>query len=202
MITVGITGGIGSGKSIVAKLLNVWDIPVYDADVESKKLVAASPTIKKALTGRFGNDLYRGNVPDKARLASLIFTNTENLLFVNSIVHPVVMTDFIRWTKTVNAPVIALESAILFESGWGEKVDYTVCITAPLELRIERVMLRNKITAAEVRQRINSQWTDEEKCNHSRFVVLNDGCRAIIPQLEEIICEIVPESFGRFKTEY
>jgi dephospho-CoA kinase len=190
VITIAVTGGIGSGKSVVSEVLNVLGIPVYNTDIESKRLTVSSTAIRKALTDKFGEDLYADGRLDKARLASLIFTDRESLQFVNSVIHPVVLQDFVQWTKRVNVPVSAMESAILFESGFDKYATYTVCVVAPLDLRIKRVMARDAVSEAQVLQRIAGQLPDEYKCERADFSVYNDDIQSIIPQVEKIILEI------------
>ena len=128
MIKIGITGGIGSGKSMVAALLEVWGIPVYIADTESKHLTATSPVIREKLITLFGKELYTADGLDKRRLASHIFGNPERLGQVNAIIHPEVNRHFFAWVERLNTPVCAIESAILFESGFNRNVDTTLMV--------------------------------------------------------------------------
>ncbi|MDR2626440.1 MAG: dephospho-CoA kinase [Dysgonamonadaceae bacterium] len=191
MIQIAVTGGIGSGKTVVSEILRLLSIPVYNADAESKRLTDSSPLIRQALTGRFGDDLYPANGPlDKARLASLIFAGKENLQFVNSIIHPVVLQDFIQWTDKLKLPVVAMESAILFESGFDQYVTHTICVSAPLELRITRAMNRDAASREQILRRIAHQLPDKCKCERSNFVIYNDEIQPLIPQVEKIVEQI------------
>ena len=191
MIKLGITGGIGAGKSVVASFLNAMGIPVYIADDESKKLTSTSPRIKERLIKQFGEDLFAGGVLNKALLASLIFENKDHLRIVNSIIHPEVMSDFEAWSvKHADKKLVAMEAAILFESGFDKAMDFIVTVTAPQEERIERILKRNKTTREEILSRMSNQLPDEEKCNRSDFVIYNDNDRAIIPQIEEMLEQI------------
>ncbi|MDR1119697.1 MAG: dephospho-CoA kinase [Dysgonamonadaceae bacterium] len=198
MIKIAVTGGIGSGKSVVSNILTLLDIPVYNADMESKRLTASSPLIRKTLTERFGDDLYQRDdlhqewVLNKAKLASLIFSDKEQLMFVNRLIHPIVLQDFIQWTERINTSLSAIESAILFESGFDREVKHVICVTAPTELRIRRAMERDAVGRQQVIQRMESQLPDEYICKQSDFVVYNDDVQAIIPQVEKIIREICP----------
>jgi dephospho-CoA kinase len=192
MIKIAVTGGIGSGKSVVSNILTLLDIPVYNADIESKRLTASSPLIRKALIGRFGDDLYQGDMLNKAKLASLIFSDKEQLSFVNRLIHPIVLRDFIQWMESVNTSMSAIESAILFESGFDREMKYVICVTAPLETRIRRVMERDIVDRQQILQRMGNQLPDEYICKQSDFVVYNDDVQAIIPQVEKIIRKIHP----------
>ena len=188
MIKLGITGGIGAGKSVVASFLKATGIPVYIADDESKKLTSTSPRIKEQLIKLFGEDLFAGGILNKALLASLIFENKNNLKTVNSIIHPEVMSDFEAWAvRQADKKLIAMEAAILFESGFDKTVDLIVTVTAPQEERIQRILKKNKTTREEILSRMSNQLPDEEKCKRSNFVIYNDNDRAIIPQIEEML---------------
>lgn len=185
MIRIGITGGIGSGKTVVAQLLNIYGIPVYLADTESKRLTEESFEIKEGLTHLFGTDIYIDGRLNKAKLASIIFTDHEALTAVNKIIHPVVKNDFKVWST--NKPIAAMESAILFESGFDDTVDYTICVSAPLETRIKRAIERDNLSRQQILDRINNQMPQEQKEKRSDFVVVNDGIHPLIPQVEKIV---------------
>lgn len=185
MIRIGITGGIGSGKTVVAQLLDIYGIPVYLADTESKRLTEESSEIKEGLTHLFGTDIYIDGRLNKAKLASIIFTDHEALTAVNKIIHPVVKNDFKVWSA--NKPIAAMESAILFESGFEDTVHYTICVSAPLETRIKRAIERDNLSRQQILDRINNQMPQEEKEQHSDFVVVNDGTHPLIPQVEKIV---------------
>jgi len=191
MKVIGLTGGIGSGKSAVSRLLNVMGIPVYIADTESKRLTESSPVIKEKLSQKFGTDLYADGRLNKALLASLIFENEENRKYVNSIIHPVVRTDFEDWkAQQISFPLVAIEAAILFESGFADWVNVTVTVAAPEDLRIRRVELREGWSLAAIVSRIQSQLPEEEKIRRSDFVIHNDDRQALIPQVERMVAEI------------
>ncbi len=191
MIKIGITGGIGGGKSVVSSLFKLLEIPVYVADQESKKLTESSPEIRKALISRFGDHLYTGNTLDKKLLASLIFSDQDNLSFVNSVIHPVVLQDFLQWTQNQQAPVVVMESAILFESGFNAGMDRIVTVKAPIEIRLKRVLERDGYSKQQVLERMAAQLSDEEKCRKSDFVIDNDDQKALIPQVEKIYFSIL-----------
>lgn len=188
MIKLGITGGIGSGKSTVSKLLSLVGIPVYVADEESKRLTATSPVIKEKLIKVFGESLYNGDELNKVLLASYIFNDKENLQITNDIIHPEVMKDFDEWAKNyASSPIIGLESAIIFDAGLNTYVDKIVTIYSPVDVRIERVMQRDRVSKDKVLERINSQMPDEEKIKASDFVINNDGYESLISQTLEVL---------------
>jgi dephospho-CoA kinase len=188
MRIIGLTGGIGSGKSTISRLLEMMEIPVYAADSESKKIVDTSLHIREQLSAKFGLHLYRDGKLDKAMLASLIFGNEANLQFTDSVIHPAVFEDFRHWTERQNnVPFIAIESAILFESGFHQSVDITVNVSAPLEVRIRRVEQRDRVSRETVLDRINSQLSEEERNHLSDYTILNDDTHAILPQVENLV---------------
>jgi dephospho-CoA kinase len=187
MITIGLTGGIGSGKSVVSSLLDALGIPVYIADTESKRLMQTSLAIREQLIALFGETIYCGEEINKKRLASFIFHNEECLRKVNAIIHPEVSRHFQAWVARQTVPVCAIETAILFESGFNRDVDISVMVYAPPELRIERVIRRDGVSREEVISRINNQLSDEIKKTYSDYIIYNDGRQALIPQLSAII---------------
>jgi dephospho-CoA kinase len=191
MIKLGITGGIGSGKSTVSEIFSLCGIPVYIADAESKRLVATSPVIKEELTALFGEDLYKGGILDKALLASLIFSDRKKLEKVNAIIHPEVKTDFDRWLfQNRHHKLVAQEAAILFESGFSKFMDKIAMVYAPPELKIERTAARDNVSYDAVLERIRSQMPDEEKIKLSDFVIVNDGTKSLIGQVVNIIKQL------------
>lgn len=190
MIKIGITGGIGSGKSVVASLLELSGIPVYIADTESKRLTASSPVIREKLIALFGESLYTAEGLDKKQLASLIFGNPERLKQVNAIIHPEVNRHFLAWADKQTTPICGIESAILFESGFNRVVDITLMVYAPLEVRIQRALERDAVAREEIVRRINSQLPDEEKKEKSDYVIFNDGKQALLPQIAAILMDL------------
>lgn len=188
MIRLGITGGIGSGKSVVISLLRILGIPVYIADEESKRLTNTDIRIRESLIASFGKELYSDDRLNKQLLASIIFNNQENLRLVNSIIHPVVLDDFMKWSvKYEQVPFVAMETAILFESSLNRYVDKVIVVTAPLEIRLKRATHRDGVKEEMIMKRITNQMPEEEKCKLADFVIYNDGVQAVIPQLEKII---------------
>ena len=191
MKIIGVTGGIGCGKSYVSAKMQLRGIPVYDSDSRAKLLTATDPVIKEALSVLVGPTLYCPcgcGVMQKEVLAQFIFGNPGNMAKVNAIIHPRVRDDFKRWADGLESKEFCiLESAILFESGFDKEVDFTVCVDAPLELRIRRCVKRDNTTAQAVVARINSQMDQEEKCSRADFVIVNDDVQALEPQIDALI---------------
>lgn len=182
MKKIGITGGIGSGKSVVASLLKLSGVPVYSADDESKRLTASSPVIRQALTTLFGEEIYTPNGLNKQLLASCIFNDPAQLEQVNAIIHPEVNRHFLAWVERQQTDFCAIESAILFESGFDCMVDVRLMVYAPLETRIARAMKRDGAVREEVLRRMNNQLSDEIKKERSDYVIYNDDRQALLPQ--------------------
>ena len=187
MIKIGITGGIGSGKSTVARLFTLLGVPVYIADDESKRLTDTPHIIRKQPPALLGHHIKPAEGLKKKRLAELIFGNAEHLHAVNAIIHPVVKQDFLAWTKRQRTPLCAIESAILFEAGFEYTVDCTLMVYTPLELRIARIGQRDGSLPQEIARRIQSQMDDEEKRTRADHMILNDGQQALIPQVVDFL---------------
>lgn len=188
MIKIGITGGIGSGKSVVATLLRLYGIPVYIADEESKRLTNSSRVIRRALVDLVGEAVYDADGKlDKPRLANFIFGQPDHLARVNAIIHPEVNRDFLDWSERQEKAFCAIESAILFESGFDRIVDVKLMVLAPLEIRLERAIARDHASREALERRIKSQMADEEKASRSDYVIHNDDRQALIPQVENFI---------------
>ena len=190
MIKIGITGGIGSGKSVVAQLLSVNGIPVYIADDESKKLTNTSPVIRERLIHLFGPDIYTPEGLNKPALAKAIFGNKDLLLQVNQIIHPEVNKHFLTWSEHQQQHGCAIESAILFESGFNQIVDVSLMVYAPLEIRIQRALQRDHSTEEALRKRIESQVSDEDKKLWADYIITNDGKQPLLPQVEKFLSQI------------
>lgn len=178
----GITGGIGSGKSVVSSVLKLMGFAVYDCDSRAKWLMNTSQDIKNGLTAIFGDEVYAGGMLNRQLLGSKIFSNKESLDKVNSIVHPVVKQDLTEWCDTQNNSICFVESAILYESGLDSMVAGVINVSAPEELRIRRVMARSGLSAQQVRARISNQ----NKVSHDmakEYEVINDEMTPILPQI-------------------
>jgi dephospho-CoA kinase len=191
MIKLGVTGGIGSGKSVVCDLLRMQGIPVYNADREAKNLNDISPVIREKLINSFGPDLYLENRLDRNKLANLIFNNEENLRTANAIIHPELAKHFEEWAdQRKHHPVVAIEAAVLFEAGFQSILDKTIIVLAPLETRIERVIKRDHLTGEQITARANSQMSDEKKIELADFIILNDGQHSLLKQVARILKDI------------
>lgn len=186
MITVGITGGIGSGKSTVCAVFELLDIPVYYADTEAKKILD-DPEIQQLIRGTFGNEIINGSKIDRKKLAAIAFNDPQKLAALNSIVHPAVKQHFASWCEAHKSYAYVLkEAAILFESETYKNVQKIITVTAPPEVKISRVMKRDGVTREEVEKRMSSQISDEEKIKRSDFVLLNNEEELLIPSILEI----------------
>ncbi len=188
MISVGLTGGIGSGKSVVAELFRIMGLPVYDSDIRAKALYDESPELKMAMVERFGATLYKGSRLDRAALADLIFKDPAALQAVNALVHPFVSADFFAWAANLDSvPALVQESAILFEANLADRFDLVVSVTAPEALRIDRVCRRNGWTVEQVRERMRHQLPEAERLSRSDVVLVNDGVKALLPQVVALV---------------
>lgn len=191
MIRIAVTGGIGSGKSIVSKLLKIFSYPVYDADSEAKRLMASSATIRNKLVALLGQSVYKNGILDKNYLASIIFSKKSMLQKVNGIVHPEVKKDFQEWCLRQKKDIVFMESAILFESGFETEVDQVWFVSAPERLRIERAMKRDGSTLEMVESRIKAQWREEKKMERSDAVIQNDENHSLIVQVQTLLSAIL-----------
>lgn len=187
MITVGITGGIGSGKSTICNVFKLLGAPVFEADVEAKKLMLTSLEIKTGLIDLFGSDIYTQNdTLDRIKLAGIIFNDEVQLDKVNKLVHPVVRAEFNKWLIKQNTQYIIHEAAILFESGFYKMMDFTILVSAPKEIRVKRVMKRDKVSAEQVKGRMDKQWTDEQKRPLANMEFVANDTTLLIPQIVNI----------------
>lgn len=187
MITAGITGGIGSGKSVVTRIFRLLGIPVYDSDAEAKNLYEKNPEITAKIFREISPDVEDKNGRlDRKKLAGIVFTDPELLVKLNRIVHPYVKKDYENWRKDQSSVYVIREAAILFESGLYKDCKMIISVYAPVELRIQRVRERDRRTRAEVEGIIASQMTDEERILKSDFVIRNDETQLIIPQVLSI----------------
>lgn len=188
MIKVGITGGIGSGKTIVCKVFALLGIPIYYSDEEAKWLLDNEDEVRENIIKSFGKDVLNetGNI-DRKKLSALVFADKNKLKKLNAIVHPAVARHFEEWvTKHKEQKYILKEAAILFESGANKQVDTVITVTAPSSLKIKRAMQRDNITVEQVEERMKNQWSDEEKIKLSEFVIYNDEEQLVIPQVIKI----------------
>jgi len=186
ILKVGITGGMGSGKSTVAKVFEVLGIPVYYADDAAKKLMNEDVALKEKLIAVFGKEIYQDDILNRPHLSVLVFNNPEKLAQLNSIVHPATIADAESWMQQQHSPYAIKEAAILFESGANKYVDKVIGVYAPIQLRISRVMQRDNSTEEAVTARMNKQMEEEKKMNLCDYVITNDEQELVIPQVLKI----------------
>ena len=186
-LIVGITGGIGSGKSTVSQVFKLLGTPVFEADVIAKKLIHSNSVIKTGLVNLFGEDIYttEGCI-DRKKLATKIFNDNIQLAKVNALIHPVVREEFKEWVKQQKTEYVIHEAAILFESGFYKMMDFTILVSAPEIQRIKWVMKRDNITEKQVKERIAKQWTDEQKYKLATVEIKNNNRDLLIPQIVKI----------------
>ena len=190
MKVIGLTGGIGSGKTTIAKMFEEQGIPVYYADDEAKKLMNTSGEIRKKLISAFGEDSFLEGELNRAYLAEQVFNDPEKLKMINGIVHPEVDKHFKNWISGQESEIVIQENAILFESGKKDLFDVIITVTAPKELRIKRVVQRDQTTAEQVNARINNQMEEEEKIKNSDFVIENIDLEKSKKQVLQILQDI------------
>ena len=190
-MNIGITGGIGSGKSSVCKLFKTLGVPVYDADKQAKLLMNTDPELKAALEGYFGSDIYRDGTLDRRKLAEIIFNDQSALEKVNSWVHPVVASDFEQWRMQQSAPYVLEEAAIIFESNITHRFDKVILVTAPDEIRISRVCKRDHVAPDVVLRRMANQWPEKKKIALADYIIYNDNLHLITPQIMKIHKQIM-----------
>ena len=183
---IGLTGGIGSGKTTVSKMFEALGVPVYNSDSEAKKIMLLPETIV-LLKSNFGNDFFENDILNRKKLADLVFKNPEKLNELNAVVHPFVKKDFIIWLKkNENEKFVIKESAILFESKTNSNCDKIITVIAPLYLRMQRIVERDNLVFHEIVKRINNQLSDEKKVEKSDFVIENTDLEMTKNQVLEI----------------
>ena len=192
MTTVGLTGGIGSGKTTIANLFATeFAIPIYIADTKAKELIAQDTHLQQEIKVLLGEEAFVEGKYNTAFVASIVFSTPEKLQALNQLIHPYVQQDFARWREEQHSPYVIKESAILFESGSYKDCDYIITVTAPLEERIRRVMLRDKIDRKTVEKRIKNQWNDENRIKLSTFVLDNGDFGRNLDKIQTIHCKIM-----------
>ena len=185
MLKVGITGNIGSGKTTISKVFEVLGIPVFYADDHAKRVMTDDPILIEAIKATFGEESYfEDGSLNRKYLANIVFNNNQQLAKLNAIAHQATFRAFDNWVKNVgNVPYILKEAALLFESSSYKLCDKSIMVFAPLELRMNRVMLRDNITAAEFESRNSKQFADEKKLKLADYVITNDDSQLVIPQV-------------------
>lgn len=186
MIVVGLTGGIGSGKTTVAGFFKDLGIPVYIADDAGKRLMKTSPEIKQQIIDLFGESSYAGDIPERKFIASKVFSDSKLLEKLNKIIHPAVEEDFKNWVNDQSSAYVIYEAAILFETGGYKNCQFSILVTAPEDLRINRLQKRDDSSREEIQQRMNNQWSDEEKSQLADFIITNEDLGHTKQQVEHI----------------
>lgn len=195
-IIIGLTGGIGSGKSTIAEIFTTLKIPVFNSDLEAKQLYS-HPEIKQQIIKLFGNVYNEQNQLDKKALANIVFNDESKLQQLNNIIHPAVKKSFENWvTNNIHTPILIKEAAILIESGAFKYVDKIIVVTAPEKERIKRVMLRDNVAEKEVIARMNQQLSEAKLIAHADFIIKNDNMHLVIPQVLEIIKKLNSSIFN------
>ena len=186
MYKVGLTGGIGSGKSTVAELLRDRGIAVYDSDSRAKMLMVNDESLRAALANAFGAECYTEEGLNRAWLAERVFTSVEELGRLNAIVHPAVMRDFAAWAEAQEGEYVVLESAILLEAGLESHVDVVVAVMAPKGVRIERAMKRDGATAEQIEERMRNQMSDDERTERAKYAIVNIDLEELEEDVEQL----------------
>lgn len=190
---LGITGGIGSGKSVVSRLFSMQGIPVYDADSEAKRLMNSHVSLREQLCTLVGEDIYQDGTLDKIHFAQWMFADNERVLAVNKIVHGTVAQDFAQWVSKQRQDgkrIVAIEAAILFESGFDSLVDLTILVDAPKELRLERAMMRDGASREQIEVRMSKQMDDNTRREKVDKIILCDDQHPVIPQVSWLVREL------------
>jgi dephospho-CoA kinase len=197
MLKIGLTGGIGSGKSTVARIFEVLGIPVYYADESAKRLMNENEELKKGIIRLFGQEAYSNGILDRTHISSQVFDNKEKLEQLNALVHPATILDAEKWMLQQKTPYIIKEAALIFESGSREQLNFVIGVYAPQSLRIQRVMQRDKITREQVLDRLKNQINEDIKMKLCDFVIVNDEKQLLTPQVialhEKLLGMVEPE---------
>jgi len=188
MLKIGITGNIGSGKTTVSKIFEVLGIPVFYADDAAKNVMTADPELIEGIKAAFGKEAYFDDgALNRKHIAGIVFNDKAKLAKLNALVHPATFRAFDAWVAQIkNAPYVAKEAALLFESTSYKMCDYSIMVTAPLELRIQRVIQRDGLSRAEIESRDAKQFSEEKKTSMADFVIINDDTKLVIPQVLEL----------------
>lgn len=183
MLRIGLTGGMGSGKTTVAKIFETLAVPVYYADDAAKKLMNESDLLKKEIILQFGEGTYTGTDLNRSYLANIVFKDPKKLAVLNSIVHPATLLDAKNWMDLQTATYAIKEAALLFEAGAQKDLNYVIGVSSPLSLRIQRIMERDTITMDEINARMNKQMSETVKMKLCDFILVNDERELLIPQV-------------------
>ena len=194
MLKVAITGGIGSGKSLVCQVFKTLGIPIFDADAVSNQLVEHDAALKTAIIELFGKEAYKNNIYNRKYIASIVFSQAEMLQALNALIHPKAIEAAKQWFEKQQSPYAIKEAAILFESNAEKDIDIIIGVTAPEQIRVKRVMQRTGYSKDEVIKRIQQQMPDEEKMAKCNYVIQNNDADAILPQILQIHQQLINKS--------
>jgi len=186
VLRVGLTGGIGSGKSTIAQIFEVLGIPVYYADISAKKLMNENADLRSSITNIFGEQAYTNNILDRKYISSIVFSDPAKLQQLNALVHPATKKDGEAWMQEQTSPYAIHEAALIFEAKVSDRLDLVIGVSSPIELRIKRAMERDKVSREEVLKRMEQQLDEEAKMSKCNFVLINDELQLLIPQVLEL----------------
>ena len=190
-LRIGLTGGIGSGKTTVAQIFELLGIPIYYADDAAKLFMNTNIQLITAIKKNFGEEAYKNNELDRSYIASVVFNDPEKLNLLNSLVHPITLNDAEQWMQRQTSPYTIKEAALMFESGADKMLDYIIGVTAPEVLRIKRVMDRDGVSRDAVLKRLSRQMDEIEKINRCDFILVNDETQLLIPQVLDLHQKLV-----------
>ena len=194
MLKVGLTGGIGSGKTLLSRIFKILRVPVYNSDERAKHLMAHDDSVKELIKNAFGEDVYNKDILDTKKLSGLVFKDKSKLSALNNIVHPAVFNDFDQWvSEQSGAPYILKEAALIFESGSFKHLDKVINVSAPEEMRILRVIARDQRSREDIQAIIKNQLSEEDRNKRSDYVIYNDQKQSVLPQLVKIHEELKGE---------
>lgn len=198
MLKIGVTGGIGSGKSLVCRIFSLLGVPVYNADERARILVHEDVELKKNLIAEFGPDAYLNDEYNRKYIAAVVFNEKQKLEKLNRLIHPAVAKDFMQWMRyNITAPYIIKEAAIIFESGGDKQLDGIVAVDAPEDIRINRVSKRDDLSAEDVKKRINNQWPADKIRSLADWIIDNDNKKLILPGIINIHNQLIEEEKRR-----
>ena len=186
MLRIGLTGGIGSGKTTVARIFSSLGIPIFNADESAKRLMSENENLRSAIIEKFGIDSYIGKDLNRAHLAKLVFADPEKLRWLNTLIHPLTIADAKKWMDTQQSPYVIKEAALLFESEAAAGLDFVIGVTAPETLRINRILQRDKTDLAQAKKRMDQQLEESLKVKLCDFVIKNDETTPLLPQVLKI----------------
>jgi len=197
MLKVGLTGGIGSGKTTIAKIFELLNVPVYYADEASKRLYHTDQDLIRNIKKHFGEDVYTNEQLNRSKLAGIVFNDPDKLNLLNELVHPPTIRDAEEWMKKQTAPYVIKEAALLFESGSAQGLDYIIGVKAPVHYRIKRVMERDGVSREDVISRANRQIDEDIKMRLCDFFIINNEQELVIPQVLELHSKLLEMENGR-----